>query len=96
MFKVYRAIPFLYEIRTIIDWTCTKTSIDLFQWFKLEDAYCTLYNTKADMDSRKADHKFGEHRPLSEKIMFGCCLSTLLILVLLFPIFLFSSMNPAV
>jgi hypothetical protein len=42
-FQIYRAIPFLYELRIIIDWTFTTTALDLIQWFKLEDIFATLY-----------------------------------------------------
>lgn len=28
-FKIYRMIPFLYELRVIIDWTFTTTALDL-------------------------------------------------------------------
>ena len=53
IFKTYRGMPFLYELRAILDWTITKTSLDLFQWFKLEDAYANLYDDKCEMDIRK-------------------------------------------
>lgn len=42
-FKIYRAIPFLYELRVIIDWTFTTTALDLTQWFRLEDIFANLY-----------------------------------------------------
>lgn len=31
----FMQIPFLFELRIFIDWTFTKTSLDLFQWIKL-------------------------------------------------------------
>lgn len=34
IYQAYLAIPFLWELRTITDWTFTKTALDLFQWFK--------------------------------------------------------------
>ena len=41
VFIVYRAIPFVHEIRVLLDWTSTPTTIDFFQWLKVR--YC-LYS----------------------------------------------------
>jgi hypothetical protein len=38
IFKVYRAVPFLFELKTIYDWTFSETALNLFQWVKLEDS----------------------------------------------------------
>ena len=64
---MYRAIPLLEEIRILLDWTVAKTSLDTFMWFKLEDAYSSLYFVKGDMTVRKMYYP-AEHRWLSEKI----------------------------
>ncbi len=92
-FKIYRNVPFLYELRGILDWTITKTSLDLFQWFKLEDAYANLYETKCDMALRKLRKK-GEERWWFEKFSWGFCFFIVLMLILILPMILFSSFNP--
>jgi len=92
-FKIYRNVPFLYELRGILDWTITKTSLDLFQWFKLEDAYANLYETKCDMALRKNRQK-GEERWWFEKFSWGFCFFIVLMLILIMPMILFSSFNP--
>jgi hypothetical protein len=33
--EVFMQIPFLFELRVFIDWTFTKTALDVFQWIKL-------------------------------------------------------------
>jgi hypothetical protein len=38
IFRMYRAIPFLFELKTIYDWTFSHTSLNLFQWIKVEDS----------------------------------------------------------
>lgn len=58
-FNIYRALPFLYELRSVIDWTFTSTSLDIFQWFKMEDAYANLYSVKSEMNDRRETHKLG-------------------------------------
>ncbi|KAL4449174.1 hypothetical protein ABPG74_015556 [Tetrahymena malaccensis] len=95
-FIVYRALPFLYELRSVIDWTFTSTSLDLFQWFKLEDAYANLYSVKAEMNVRKETHKFGQKRDFVEKCTNGFLFLIFLLVIILLPIFLFSNLNPAV
>jgi hypothetical protein len=35
VFKGFMQIPFLFELRVFIDWTYTKTALDVFQWIKL-------------------------------------------------------------
>jgi hypothetical protein len=43
IFRIYRAIPFLYELRMMLDWTCTPTTLYLGDWIKLEDIFSGLY-----------------------------------------------------
>lgn len=35
--QILRSLPFLTELKLVMDWTFVQTSLDLFQWFKLED-----------------------------------------------------------
>ncbi len=63
IFQCYLAVPFLWELRTITDWTFTKTALDLFQWFKFEDIYNTLFVTKITTRSYR-NHKLGAKRVL--------------------------------
>ena len=35
IYRGYLAIPFIFELRSIIDWTWTGTALDVFQWIKL-------------------------------------------------------------
>ena len=34
-FRLYRAIPFLYELRCVLDWSCTTTSLTMYDWLKV-------------------------------------------------------------
>ena len=70
--------------------------MDLIQWFKLEDIYANLYVCNAYMVSRVNTHRLGNKRRRSEKCLSGCCYALLLILILILPILIFSSLNPAV
>lgn len=34
-FRIYRALPFLYELRCVLDWSCTTTSLTMYDWLKV-------------------------------------------------------------
>jgi piezo-type mechanosensitive ion channel component 1/2 len=44
---IYMFIPFIFELRTFIDWTYTTSSLDVFQWIKLAQIQAVLYKAKA-------------------------------------------------
>ena len=91
--KTYKAIPFIWEMKVIIDWTVTSTCLDLYQWFKLDDAYNTLYYNRCQADDRTKRPEF-RSREMWEKILQGFCFALFLIFIILAPIFLFSGINP--
>ncbi|KAL6951892.1 hypothetical protein U1Q18_047973, partial [Sarracenia purpurea var. burkii] len=33
-YRLYRALPFLYELRCVLDWSCTITSLTMYDWLK--------------------------------------------------------------
>lgn len=39
-------IPFLFELRTLMDWIWTDTSMSLFDWIKMEDIFTNIYQMK--------------------------------------------------
>jgi len=41
-YMVYLGTPFLFDMRVMLDWTCTRTTLDLFQWLTLENIYSVL------------------------------------------------------
>jgi hypothetical protein len=94
LFNIYKAIPFLYELRTILDWLCTATTLDLFETFKLEDIYATLFHVQCHLITRRLRAR-GEKQWFRTKLLQGFLLFCGLLLVLLLPLYLFSSANPA-
>jgi hypothetical protein len=93
LFKIYKAIPFLYELKLLIDWTFTSTSLDLFQWIKLENVHDLLFIAKCYFKSY-ASKVFGDKIYILEKLLFGVSFLILILGCLLGPIWLFSSLNP--
>ncbi|KAL0370555.1 UNVERIFIED_CONTAM: Piezo-type mechanosensitive ion channel [Sesamum angustifolium] len=59
-YRLYRALPFLYELRCVLDWSCTTTSLTMYDWLKLEDINASLYLVKCDNVLNRASHKQGE------------------------------------
>lgn len=45
-FQIFRAIPFLLELKIFTDWSFTRTGLDVFQWIKFENIYGDLFIAK--------------------------------------------------
>mmetsp|Transcript_25306 Transcript_25306/g.35023 ORF Transcript_25306/g.35023 Transcript_25306/m.35023 type:complete len:663 (+) Transcript_25306:146-2134(+) len=95
-FQIYYAVPFLYEMRTVLDWAVFPTTLDLYQFLKLEDVYVQLYCATYYADRRNSEKRYlGDPQPQFIKILVGFGLFFLLVLLIWFPLFLMSSANPA-
>ena len=89
----YKAIPFLYELKLGIDWTFTTTCLDIFQWNKFESVYDVIYTTNCAMTGVNKK-KVGQSVKKGSKIGMGGGISFFLLLVLVGPLLLFSTLNP--
>eukprot|EP00762_Andalucia_godoyi_P000924 ANDGO_03755.mRNA.1 Protein PIEZO homolog len=95
-FVTKRSLPFLFEIRALIDWTTLRTSLQLFEWLKVEDVFAEVYKRKCDVeDYRNMNRQLGEKQPLVTKIFSGVLLILLVLLVLFLPLIYYSTLNPA-
>ncbi|KAJ6343573.1 hypothetical protein OIU76_005338 [Salix suchowensis] len=92
--KLYRALPFLYELRCVLDWSCTTTSLTMYDWLKLEDIYASLYLVKCDAVLNRAQHKQGEKQTKWTKCCSGIFLFFILLCVIWAPMLIYSSGNP--
>uniref|UniRef100_K3XDQ2 Uncharacterized protein n=1 Tax=Setaria italica TaxID=4555 RepID=K3XDQ2_SETIT len=93
-FRLYRALPFLYELRCVLDWSCTTTSLTMYDWLKLEDIYASLFLVKCDAILNRANHRQGEKQTKLTKFCSGICLFFVLICVIWAPMLIYSSGNP--
>lgn len=44
--SVYRALPFVFEINTLLEWIVTDTTLLFYDWLKCEDIFAQLYQVK--------------------------------------------------
>ena len=91
-FRVYMLVPFLWEIRAIMDWTVERTSLDLASYLQLEDIYTGLCLVRARLYMRR--FRKGKTQPVNVKVFQGCGFVLALLVLTIGPLYLFSSANP--
>jgi hypothetical protein len=63
-----QAVPFLYELRVLLDWTAAATSLSWYQWLKLEDIRASLFLDEVRAAGR-ASRALGERVPRWQKFL---------------------------
>ncbi|VBB29694.1 unnamed protein product [Acanthocheilonema viteae] len=90
----FMAIPFLFELRTAIDWTWADTSMPLFDFFNMENFYAIIYNLKC---ARTYEKNFPTPRGVAKgalvKYLMGVPVILGLILFIWLPLLSFSLLN---
>ena len=95
-FMVYRVIPFLWEVRTLIDWTVQHTALTLQEYLTLEDVYVHVYHCRERYVGRRSEHaKIGDAVTHMTKWLFGVSRLALILLALLGPLLYYSTYNPS-
>jgi hypothetical protein len=87
LFYVYDNMPFFKEIKTVIHYLASHSSLDLFKWFKTEDIEATVASAKATAQTKKDQGKEvrGVSKHIPSLISFG-----LFFLLLISPLYFFS------
>ncbi|KRY38589.1 Piezo-type mechanosensitive ion channel component 2 [Trichinella spiralis] len=49
----YRIVPFLFELRSLIDWTWTQTSMSLMDYITMENIFAHLYTIRCSREMEK-------------------------------------------
>ncbi|CAK4395299.1 unnamed protein product [Aphanomyces euteiches] len=52
LFRIYMAIPFAFEVRTLLDYICSTTALDMRLWLVLEGIGAHLFLVKLQMEAR--------------------------------------------
>ncbi|UYV85120.1 Piezo [Cordylochernes scorpioides] len=94
LFKLYLTIPFLFELRALMDWIWTNTSLAVGNWFKMEDIFAHVFVLKCYRRA-EVDYPFprGAPRPALSKYGIGGTMLTFMILVIWFPLVFFALGN---
>ncbi|KAG9406406.1 hypothetical protein AC1031_002727 [Aphanomyces cochlioides] len=97
LFRIYMAIPFAFEVRTLLDYICSTTALDMRLWLVLEGIGAHLFLVKLQMEARIQGGYIlqgNQRQPLYAKFQTaGLCFLALL-LCLLAPMIMFSTANP--
>ena len=91
--NLFKVIPFLKELKVIMDWTFITTSLDVFKWFKIENIHFFLYAAKLETIDVK-DRRVGEIVGIAVKFFLGFMLIFFIMLLLFGPMLIFSTINP--
>jgi hypothetical protein len=98
IFNLYLAIPFLHELKQLLDWVCTETSLEFPLWMKFGSIHSTLFLTQCSMVTRqrnKMNTEGREAQPGSYKFWCGTLIFGLLLFVIILPALIFSTLNPS-
>jgi hypothetical protein len=88
----YTAIPFLYELKTMMDWSFCETSLKIFDWFRLFSIYYSAFKAKLQFYGTTG---VDLGKPLNWIMKSIGWLGFIGILIIIFgPMILFSGLNP--
>ena len=91
--NVYRAIPFIEELKTIIDWSVTPSALGIWPWLKYSDIFERLYAVqcaRAFQGTYFGRHQFGMPLNQTSKIMQGILFVGLSVMILWSPFLILS------
>lgn len=63
----YFALPFLFELRTSIDWMHSKTTLSVFGWLRVAYTKKKVFDAKVNRQNR-ANSNYGKLVKLPDKI----------------------------
>lgn len=88
---IYQALPFIVEIRCLIDFSFAKTSLDIFQFWQIYQCNYDMYNGK-NGNIYYFLKPIGTPMPMLDRCLMGFTFSVLVLLILVGPLVLFSPM----
>ncbi|XP_022834650.1 piezo-type mechanosensitive ion channel component isoform X2 [Spodoptera litura] len=93
-FRGFMTVPFLFELRTLMDWIWTDTSMNLMDWLKMEDIFASVFLLKC---SRYLEDEFPQPRGVKKantsKYILGGGVLAFVIAIIWFPLVFFAFGN---
>uniref|UniRef100_A0A8C2E4H0 Piezo-type mechanosensitive ion channel component 1 n=1 Tax=Cyprinus carpio TaxID=7962 RepID=A0A8C2E4H0_CYPCA len=80
LFQGFRLVPFLVELRAVMDWVWTDTTLSLSDWMCVEDIYANIFIIKC---SRETEKKYPQPRGQKKKRIVKYGMGGLIILFLI-------------